>query len=304
MVAAAVATGCEVLQIFLRPPGRWSATALPAPEVARFRAAARGAGLEEACFAHAPYLLNLASADGELRARSVAVLSEELRRAGRLGLAGVVLHPGSAGTGQRAEAEARCRAAIAEALDRAGRGAAMLLLEGTAGAGGQLGRTPAELARLVERGLRNPTLPRHAAREPGFTPGERGGLGECRGPGGRVARCGTPRERVGICLDSAHLWGAGFDLLGDGWKRALGEVAEHWGREVPHLLHGNDTQVELGSHRDRHAPPGGGLLGEAFYRRVLNDPRCAALPVVLEIPPGEDNELVSSALARLRGWQR
>jgi len=264
-VEAAVATGCEALQIFLRPPGRWGATVLPAPEAARFRAAAAAAGLEETCFAHAPYLLNLASADGELRARSVAVLAEELRRAGRLGLAGVVLHPGSAGTGERADAEARCRAAIAEAVGRAGRGAAMLLLEGTAGAGGQLGRTPAELARLVEEAF---------------------------------------SRKLGICLDTAHLWGAGFDLLGDGWERALGEVAEYWGREVPHLLHGNDTQVELGSHRDRHAPPGDGRLGEAFYRRVLNDPRCSALPFVLEIPPGEDNELVSAALVRLRRWQR
>jgi deoxyribonuclease-4 len=268
-VSAAVAVGCEALQVFLRAPGRWAAAVLAEPEAARFRAAAREAGLAGVGFAHAPYLLNLASADETLRTRSTAVLVEELQRAGRLGLVGVVLHPGSAGEGSRAEAEARCRAAITEAVERAGPRAAMLLVEGTAGAGGQLGRTPPELARLVEPRLR------------------------------RARR----RAKVGTCLDSAHLWGAGYDLLGDGWERVLGELAEHWGTEVPHLFHGNDTLVELGSHRDRHAPPGEGRLGEAFFRRLLADPRCASLPVVLEIPPGDDNELVRASLERLRSWE-
>jgi len=258
--------GCESLQIFLRAPGRWAAAALVAEDVARFRGAAASAGLDGACFAHAPYLLNLASDDRALRDRSVAVLVEELQRAGRLGLAGVVLHPGSGGEGDRGSAEARCRSAVTEAIERAGEGAATLLLEGQAGSGGQLGRTPAELARLVEPGLR--------------------------------------RDRVGVCLDSAHLWGAGFDLLGDGWERALGELAEHWHLAAPQLFHGNDTAVELGSRRDRHAPPGEGRLGKRFFSKLLNDPRCANLPIVLEIPPGDGNALVKKALARLRRWAK
>jgi len=269
-VSAAVAAGCEALQIFLRAPGRWAATPLLQPEVARFRLAAREAGLAGACFAHAPYLLNLASEDEVLRKRSTAVLVEELQRAGRLGLAGVVLHPGSAGGGSRIDAEARCRAAIAEAVERAGQTAAKLLVEGTAGAGGQLGRTPAELARLVEPRLRK--AGRH--------------------------------EKVGTCLDLAHLWGAGYNLLSDGWERVLEELSEHWGREIPNLLHGNDTQVELGSHRDRHAPPGEGRLGEKFFRALLTDSRCGSLPIVMEIPSGEDNEFVRAGLTRLRSWAR
>jgi deoxyribonuclease-4 len=269
-VSAAVAVGCEALQVFLRAPGRWAASALPDSEAARFRSAAREAGITGACFAHAPYLLNLASADETLRMRSIAVLVEELTRGGRLGLAGVVLHPGSGGEGNRGDAEARCRAAITEAVGRAGPKAATLLVEGSAGAGGQLGRTPVELARLVEPRLRR--------------------------AGGRT--------RVGICLDSAHLWGAGYDLVGDGWERLRGELAEAWGTEVPTLFHGNDTRVELGSHRDRHAPPGEGRLGEAFFRKLLADPRCVSLPIVIEIPPGEGNGLVKKALARLRRWAR
>ncbi|MDD5562496.1 MAG: deoxyribonuclease IV [Thermoanaerobaculaceae bacterium] len=264
-VEAAAVVGCESVQLFLRPPTRWAAPAVTAAEPARFRAAAAAAGLGGVCFAHAPYLLNPASEDRVLRERSVAVLVEELRRGGALGLSGVVLHPGSAGEGDRDEAEARCRAAIAEAVGRAGADAAPLLLEGTAGAGGQLGRGPAELARLVEA---------------------------------------AGRGRVGVCLDTAHLWGAGYDLLHGGWERVLGELAEHWGISAPHLLHGNDTTVELGSRRDRHAPPGDGRLGERFYRTLLADGRCAGTPIVLEIPPGQGNALIRRALARLRRWER
>ncbi len=264
---AAAQIGCQSLQIFLRAPGRWAAVTLLAAESSRFRSAVRAAGLEGSCFAHAPYLINLASADRDLRKRSVAVLVQELRRADRLGLRGVVLHPGSAGGGSRPAAEGRCRDAITEAVERASTRVAMLLVEGTAGAGGQLGRTPGELARLVE-----PRLRRHGS--------------------------------VGTCLDSAHLWGAGYDLTGDGWERALSELAEAWGVEVPDLLHGNDTGVELGSHRDRHAPPGEGVLGEKFFRRVLADERCASVPLVVEIPPGPHNELARAAVERLRGWSR
>jgi deoxyribonuclease-4 len=79
-VSAAVAAGCEALQVFLRAPSRWAAAPLASAEAKRFRSAAREAGLAGLCFAHAPYLLNLGSADEELRTRSVAVLVEELQR--------------------------------------------------------------------------------------------------------------------------------------------------------------------------------------------------------------------------------
>ena len=199
-----------------------------------------------------------------LRRRSVDTLVEELDRATVLGLAGVVLHPGSAGAASRVEAVARCRTAIVEVVERTRAGGARLLLEGTAGMGGQLGTTPAELAELVDP---------------------------------------SARGRVGICLDSAHLWGAGYDLLAGGWDRVLDELARSWGRPAPDLLHANDTPVALGSRRDRHAPPGEGVLGAAFYRRVLADERVADVPLILEIPPGRGNELIRAALDRLRSWQ-
>lgn len=261
---AAPGATCQALQLFLRAPSRWAAPPAVPDEVERFSRAAAVAGLEGWCFAHAPYLLNLATADVALRDRSCEVLVDELIRGGRLGLAGVVLHPGSAGlNGDRSAAAARCREALADVATRAGNASARILVEGAAGAGGQVGVTPKELA-------------------------------------GLVADC--PRERVGLCLDCAHLWAAGYDLRGDGWQRLLDEVGEAWGQVAPDLWHGNDTPCELGSSRDRHAAPGDGQLGESFFRRLLDDERAGAAPLVLEIPPGDDNELVREALARLRSW--
>ncbi len=260
-MTAAIRLGCRSLQIFLRPPGRWAAGTLSDEEVERFRSLATQADLAGAAFAHAPYLLNLASADESLRSRSIAVLAEELTRAGRLGLAGVVLHPGSAGTGDREAAAVRCRNALAEAIRTAGEGAAPVLLEGTAGGGGHLGATPAGLAALVPAD--------HA---------------------------------VGVCLDTAHLWAAGYDLTAGGWERVVSELNAHFGRPMPDLVHANDTNVPLGSRRDRHASPGEGLLGERFYRRLLGDPGLVGTPVVVEIPPGKDDRLIAVALERLRGW--
>ena len=137
-----------------------------------------------------------------------------------------------------------------------------MLLEGTAGAGGQLGTSPAELRALAPEGA---------------------------------------ADRIGLCLDTAHLWGTGYDLRGDGWERVLGEVGEAWLRSAPDLL-GNDTRpVKLGSRRDRHAPPGE-EPGEVFFRHLLTDERCARVPLIVEIPPGEGNREVARVLTRLRAW--
>ncbi len=253
--------------MFLGAPGRWARAQPSSEEGRRFRALATPPPLAGRCFAHAPYLLNLASEGEELRRRSIAALVGDLQAADALGLAGVVLHPGSAGRGNRREAAARCRAALAEVLGLAGDGAAALLLEGLAGGGGQLGRSVRELADLVP----------------------------AQGP--RLTRS------VGVCLDLAHLWAAGYDVRGEGWELVVAELGDYWGVSAPHLLHGNDTPVERGSHRDRHAPPGEGVLGEGVFRRLLADPRLAQTPLVLEIPPGPNNQLAASALARLRRWR-
>jgi deoxyribonuclease-4 len=287
-VEAAPGAGCEAVQIFLRAPGRWRASDLSDADVARFVDAARTGNLAGRVWAHAPYLLNLASEDPDLRQRSVATLIDELQRAHRLGLAGLVLHPGSAGSGPRGPAEERCRESVAAALTVAGPGPAALLLEGTAGGGGHLGRSPGELARLVPDGWDVAPAP---------------SVGNGADADGAAPAVPRDRAMVGVCLDTAHLWAAGFDLQRDGWERVIDELSASWGVVTPHLIHLNDTGVACGSRRDRHAPPGEGVLGEAFFRSLLSDPRTEATSMVLEIPPGESNQLVREALTRLRGWE-
>jgi deoxyribonuclease-4 len=264
-ISAAGRLRCRSLQVFLRAPGRWAAAALSPAEVERTLAAPGREALAGGTLAHAPYLLNLASDDPALARRSVEVLVDELRRAKALGIDAVVLHPGSGRDGSRPDAEARCRDNVTRAVETAGDGGARLLLEGQAGSGGQLGRTPAELAALVER---------------------------------------SAQGRVGLCLDTAHLWAAGYELTAGGLERVLGEVREHWQCAAPDALHINDTAVALGSGRDRHAPPGEGVLGERFYRLLLAEASLAETPMVLEIPPGKNDVLVRRALNRLRRWEK
>lgn len=254
---------CESLQVFLRSPGAWKRPERGLEDVSEFLTVVKACNLTGRCFAHAPYLLNLSSGDRHLWKKSIEVLGEELQTAAELGLAGVVLHPGSAGGDPREEGIARAREALAETLQQAPSGRVKVLLETTAGSGSQLGVSLGELALIVPVRW---------------------------------------RERVGICIDTAHLWGAGYDLSGNGWERVVAELGEHWETVSPDLIHGNDTLMELGSRKDRHVHPGEGLLGESFFRRLLGDESLSVTPLVLEIPPGRKNENIHLVLSRLRSW--
>jgi len=260
-VAAAREVGCQALQIFLRPPGRWVGRPVQEGEAAAFRRAIREAGLTGAVFAHAPYLVNLASADPRLARRSLEVVEQELALAAALELAGVVLHPGSGGRGGEREATHRLAAAL-ETLAPRIPPTTRLVLENTAGAGGQLGASVAQLVALVPSG-------------------------------------GGVERRFGVCLDTAHLWAAGYDLANGGWARAEEELGQRVGLV---LLHLNDTPVPCGARKDRHAPPGEGALGRRVFEALLARPSLAQLPAVMEIPPGKGNAAIREALQRLAGW--
>ncbi len=246
-VERAVELGCEALQIFTQAPGRWSGPALTGEAAERFRAAARAADLEGRCFAHVPYLVNVASGDAGLRKRSAALLADQLERARLLGLAGVVLHPGAHGGDGVEVGLARAAETLAGVLEAA-RPGPLLLLETTAGQGTVLGSVADELGSLLGR---------------------------------------LPRDRVGVCWDTAHLWAAGYDLATeDGWQALWEEFVSGTGEAVPRLVHLNDTAVERGSRRDRHERIGYGVLGEAVFRRIVTDGRLGEVPMVLETPKG------------------
>ncbi len=241
--------GCEAIQIFNQSPRMWRPTANTEEDFAAFCEAMRDSPIE-AVLIHAVYLLNCASEDPDIRAKSLASLTHSLRVGQAIGASGVVLHPGSAKTGNVGEAIARAGETIAQALAESE--GCELHLENTAGAGGTLGRSFEELAQLLD----------------------------AAGGG----------ERIGVCLDSCHLLASGYDIRTvDGMGSVLRECRRKLGRGRVRSLHLNDSQTPLGSNRDRHANIGEGELGESGVVAFLSAPGLQKLPCVLETP-GENRE--------------
>jgi deoxyribonuclease-4 len=247
--------GCRAIQIFNQSPRMWRPTVYREEDVAAFREALAESPID-AVLIHAVYLLNCASDDPDIRAKSLASLTHSLRVGQQIGAAGVVLHPGSAKTGHVGEAIARAGATIAEALAESE--GCELHLENTAGAGGTLGRSFEELAALIE----------------------------AAGDGARSAG----GERLGVCLDSCHLLASGYDIrTADRMGSVLREATRKLGRGRIRSLHLNDSQTPLGSNRDRHANVGRGELGEDGCAAFLSAPGLQKLPCILETP-GENRE--------------
>jgi deoxyribonuclease-4 len=241
-VTRGVERGCHAIQIFNQSPRMWRPTAYTEDDFAAFREAMADSPIE-AVIIHAVYLLNCASEDAEIVAKTRASLIQSLRVGEGIGAVGVVLHPGSAKKGDVGEAIARAGAVIREALEESERCA--LHLEDTAGAGGTLGRSFEELAALLE------------------------------------AAGGGPR--LGVCLDSCHLLASGYEVRStDGLTQTIDEFDRVVGCDRLGSLHVNDSAVALGSNRDRHAPLGEGELGEEGCAVVLSEPRFETLPCVLE----------------------
>jgi deoxyribonuclease IV len=204
----------------------------------------------DALLIHAVYLLNAATTDKEMRNKTRASLIASLRAGDALGAHAVVLHPGSALAGKVGPAIKRASKIIAQALAESD--GCALHLENTAGTGGTLGRSFQELADLID-----------------------------------VAG-GSPR--LGLCLDSCHLFASGYDLrTEEGFAQVLDECADLVGLDRLGSLHLNDSQTPLGSNRDRHADVGEGEIGRRGCAVFLSEPRFAGLPCVLETP-GPDRQ--------------
>jgi deoxyribonuclease-4 len=255
--------GCEGVQIFVTNPRGWREPAANPRQEAAFRAAVAELGLDPVVV-HATYLINLASPRDDFFAQSVALLRATLERAGRYGAAYVVLHIGSHGGSGEEAGLARLAEGIRQvfAAPDAPPGAdadaapapgprPMLLLENDVGAGAELGHRFENLAAVLA------AVPEHAA-------------------------------RLGVCLDTAHLWGAGFDIgSADGAARTLADLDRLVGlRRVP-VIHLNDTKYGLGSHRDAHARLGDGIIGQEGLQTLLRHPGLAHAAVLLETPIAE-----------------
>jgi deoxyribonuclease-4 len=241
-VERGIERGCRAIQIFNQSPRMWRPTAYGEADFAAFREAIEASRID-AVLIHAVYLLNCASEDEEIRTKSLTSLIQSLRIGDAIGAAGVVLHPGSAKTGDVGKAIKRAGSVIKEALAQTENCA--LHLEDTAGTGGTLGRSFEELAALVEAA------------------------------GADV--------RVGLCLDSCHLLASGYDIrTPEGLHDTLQECDRMVGLERLHSLHVNDSMTPLGSNRDRHAVIGQGELGEPGCATFLSEPLFEDLPCVLE----------------------
>jgi len=240
----------EALQIFLFNQRQWRVPELTQDQVSRFLRAWEEGGFVPVA-AHDSYLINLASPDDELRNRSIDSFAEELRRCKLLGIRYLVAHPGAhCGMGREAGIE-RFVLGLDKAMEMAEGEGVRVLIETTAGQGTSLGGSLEEISAILQ--------------------GSRFG------------------ELLGVCIDTCHLFAAGFDLgKRDGYNATIDALQETIGLHRILWFHLNDSKGELGSRIDRHAHIGKGKMGLEAFRHLLNDPRFKDHPMVLETPKGKD----------------
>lgn len=255
------AIGCNSLQIFVKSPNRWKGPKLSDGQVESFREAR--AASPQPVIAHAAYLINLCGNNPELIEKSRGGLIDELERCTRLGVDGLVVHPGAhLGDGENAGVEAIARSIdlVLAALPEPG---TRLLLENTAGQGSTMGSRFEQLAAVI----------------------------------GRLEQS----ERVGVCLDTCHAFAAGYDLsTEDGYEQTIEAIESSVGLKRIEALHLNDSKHPAGSNKDRHENIGDGEVGPQAFARLLADSRFSGRPMVLETPLGDDDKGHERDLERLR----
>jgi deoxyribonuclease-4 len=255
--------GATAIQLFTKTPNQWREPTITDEVAEAFREERRKSGIAS-CTSHDSYLINLATPDAALRKRSIASFTAELERCTKLGVPYIVSHPGNH-LSEVDQGLTRNAESYAECLDQVP-GPVKVLLEGTAGTGTALGRSFEELAELR-------------------------------------ARIPAPlRARVGFCLDTCHMYSAGYDLVNDydGVWQAFEKVC---GLEHLHCLHLNDSKNPFASRKDRHELIAEGTLGAEPFRRIMRDKRFTKVIKVLETPKGDDMvTLDRKMLKRLRGY--
>jgi deoxyribonuclease-4 len=256
--AEAQRVGGDCMQVFVKNQRQWRGTRLTEEDVRLWNEAARRTGVAPVV-AHDTYLINLASPDDALWSRSIEAFVDELTRCERLGIAHLVTHPGSHVGAGESYGLRRIARALNEIHRRARGLRVQTLLETTAGQGTSLGHRFEHLAAIIAR-----------IRE---------------------------GERLGVCVDTCHVFAAGYDLVTtEGYEATMAELDRAVGLSLVRCFHVNDSQRERGSRVDRHAHVGRGKLGRAAFRHLVNDGRFVGVPMIIETPKGKD--------ARGRDWDR
>jgi deoxyribonuclease-4 len=245
--AHGAAIAAAAIQIFTRSQVQWKCKPMTEEEATAFRTALVAAKGVRVVLAHGSYLVNLASPVPEILDKSREAFCGELLRCQALGIPYLVFHPGAhMGTGE-AQGLRAVAESLDEALDATAANGVMPLIEVTAGAGSWLGHRFEQVAEILGR-LRRP-------------------------------------ERVGVCLDTCHVYAAGYDIARPkGYEQTLADFDRIVGLGKLKAIHLNDAKQGLGSRLDRHARVGQGQLGLATFRRIVNDPRLAGVPMVVETP--------------------
>lgn len=244
------ALGCTAIQIFAKNNNRWTENALDPSEIEAFQAARSTARTVRCIFSHAGYLINLASGDRELTERSMESMRCEMERAEQLELAGIVVHPGAhTGDGELTGIR-RIADRINILIDEQMGHSPQIWLENTAGQGTSIGHRFEHLRDILDK-----------VRE---------------------------YHHIGVCLDTAHLFAAGYDLRTPKAYEAVWEEFDRVvGRRWLRAIHVNDSKKALGSRVDRHEHLGEGLIGRGAFRLLMRDERLAKIPLVCETPKGK-----------------
>jgi deoxyribonuclease-4 len=255
---AATEHGCQAVQMFTKNSNQWSGKALTGEDIQLFRNNWQGSNLHYS-LAHDSYLINLASHDETLRRRSVEAFVIEMERAEAFGLDYLVTHPGCSVDGDERSGIARVAKALDEVHRRCRKYHVMVLLETTAGQGNSLGHRFEHLAEIITR-AKNP-------------------------------------DRLGVCLDTCHVFAAGYPLAPEKSYRATMRAFDRIvGLDRLRAFHVNDSKKPLGSRVDRHAHIGQGCLGLEPFRHLVNDRRFRRHPMILETPKEGPNDERMDAL--------
>jgi deoxyribonuclease-4 len=245
IVERAEARGCETIQFFSRNPRGWRYSPLCKREVEAFRSSIQSSHLSP-IFLHMPYLPNIASSKSKFYKRSIRSIATDLRRAEHLGAHYLIIHIGHRMESSEDQAIQDVSQGIDQAFEKV-RNGVILLLENTAGQGTEIGCTFDQIKKIID-GVHD-------------------------------------HERMGVCLDTAHSFEAGYDLSNkDGIERTLEAFDQTLGLKRLHLLHLNDSKTPFGSRKDRHWHIGEGHIGREGFRCLVNHPLLNHLPGIMETP--------------------
>ncbi len=253
---------CNTVQIFSRNPRGWMARPLNEEEIKVFKTVRAKTKISPVAI-HANYLINLAAADGYMRAKSIASFREEIERGIQLGADYLVVHPGSAKGATEEEGIRTCISSIQEASDGIKFGGFRILLENTAGQGACIGHRFEHLGEMIEA---------------------------------------CPDLNLGVCFDTAHAFTAGYDVReADGSAATIESLSKNVGAKNVRAVHFNDSKADYNSRVDRHWHIGMGHIGRDALRRIAQHPKLAHAAFLLETPQ-DDPELEKRNLAALRSF--